>query len=345
MRRLFLAGLAVLGLCVATSCTKLDPPPELSEKNENKPPPSPRTSWVAHSTASQVTGSAMLGMQDMRYQESAVEVEGTADDHPADSTSQGAADAGAPHTQPRDFGPQPIREGMQLEIEGVTQNDEQFQWENYRGHVVVVTFWASWCRGCRDWLSQSEKLIDAYGSKGLLMVGVNSDRDPRPVKGFLERLGIQWENVIDSLSGFPMRDKYQYRYIPHIVVVDRQGKIVGAGIRGQELANKLHELLGPPVNVARAKAGAGKKGRGYGGGMVTEPIAAHFRIRQKLVFDVQIPEALKLFEAEHGFTPRSHDEFLDEVIEKNNIELPELPEGHSYVFNPVKKELMVRRPR
>jgi thiol-disulfide isomerase/thioredoxin len=94
-----------------------------------------------------------------------------------------------------------------------------------------------------------------------------------------------------------------------------------------------------------AKAGVGKKGRGYGGGIYTEPLKARWTIEQKLVFDVKIPKALSLFQATNERYPNSHKEFMKEIIEASSIELPELPAGQEYVYVPEKGKLMVRKAK
>jgi len=96
----------------------------------------------------------------------------------------------------------------------------------------------------------------------------------------------------------------------------------------------------PPVRK-KAEVGVGKKGHYGRSGPVTTPIAAKFRVEERLVFDVQIPQAMQLFKASEGRAPKSHEEFFKRIIRENNIKLPELPVGDRYVYDPQKEELMV----
>lgn len=100
----------------------------------------------------------------------------------------------------------------------------------------------------------------------------------------------------------------------------------------------------PSGSVVKAQAGVGKKGRSYGGGLISEPARQYFGIRQRLVFQIQIPQALKTFKALQGKGPASHDEFMEKVIQQNGISLPELPQGESYEYDVQQEQLMVRRP-
>ena len=107
----------------------------------------------------------------------------------------------------------------------------------------------------------------------------------------------------------------------------------------------------PPVdpNVERVKAekGVGIKGRSldkYEGVIVT-PAKTYFTVRERIVFEIQIPGALNLFNASEGRNPSSHEEFMEKIIEFNNIKLPELRPGEKYVYDPKMNELMVERPK
>jgi hypothetical protein len=106
----------------------------------------------------------------------------------------------------------------------------------------------------------------------------------------------------------------------------------------------------PPAEgeqLEKAEAGAGAKGRDYGGpGFVTTPIETMFRVEDRLAFDVKVPEAMKLYKAEHNNKgPKSHAEFMKVIIEANRIQLPELPAGNSYWYDAKTETLMVRSPK
>lgn len=102
----------------------------------------------------------------------------------------------------------------------------------------------------------------------------------------------------------------------------------------------------PTTELERVKAevGVGKKGRDYGGTYITEVVKARFTAEQRIVFDIQIPKAMQLYEAANGRLPKSHDEFMREIIAANLITLPELPADERYVYDPELRELQVERP-
>ena len=96
----------------------------------------------------------------------------------------------------------------------------------------------------------------------------------------------------------------------------------------------------------KADVGVGKKGRNYGGGIISEPVRSYFRTGQRIVFQIQIPKAMQTYKAMNdGKAPPDHETFMKEIIEENGISLPELIEGESYFYDAEKEELMVQRPR
>jgi hypothetical protein len=100
----------------------------------------------------------------------------------------------------------------------------------------------------------------------------------------------------------------------------------------------------PAATEKKAAVGAGKKGRGYGQGVIATPAATLWAVRERLVFEVQIPQAMSLFKATEGRPPKDHNEYMEKIIKANNIRLPELPEGDLYRYDPKTEQLMVDSP-
>jgi hypothetical protein len=95
----------------------------------------------------------------------------------------------------------------------------------------------------------------------------------------------------------------------------------------------------------KADVGAGEKGSGYGGGIITTPVSVYWRAQERITYQIQIPQAMQLFKANNGRAPESHEEFMEKIIGEQNIDLPELPVGHKYVYDPKEEELMVEHPK
>jgi len=96
--------------------------------------------------------------------------------------------------------------------------------EDYRGKVVIVDFWASWCVPCRrsfPWLDEMQK---KYAADGLVVVGVNMDADQVDANNFLQAHPVDFRIVQDS-EGILAR-RYDVIAMPSSYVIDRSGEIV-----------------------------------------------------------------------------------------------------------------------
>jgi hypothetical protein len=103
-----------------------------------------------------------------------------------------------------------------------------------------------------------------------------------------------------------------------------------------------------PQQAQKAGVGVGAQGRSLEGGsennpatIISAPAATYFRTKEKIVFEIQVPQALNLYMAEKGRNPRNHDEFMRDIVEFNRIPLPKLPAGMVYRFDSEKGELWV----
>lgn len=122
--------------------------------------------------------------------------------------------------------------------------------------------------------------------------------------------------------------------LPAVEIVDSDSNLAGAN--GDESSDEYDRT--------KAEVGVGKKGRNYGGGVISEPIRQYFRAEQRIHL-LNMERALKMYKAEHDKFPKSHDEFMEKIIKVNDIQLPELPDGERYAFDAETGTLMVERPR
>jgi len=132
-------------------------------------------------------------------------------------------------------------------------------------------------------------------------------------------------------------------YVPLLVLM---GLLIWLVLPRLEDISDVGSSAGLPIRGYGVMLLLGVKGRSLDEhqGMLVTPAKAYFSVRERAVFDIQVPEALKLFKATHGNGPRSHDEFMAQIIEANQIQLPELAAGQRYVYDPEKEELQVERP-
>jgi peroxiredoxin len=113
-----------------------------------------------------------------------------------------------------------------------------------RGKVVLIDFWASWCGPCRRENPNVVRLYNAYKSKGFEIYGVSLDDNKDKWQNAITHDGLTWKHVSD-LKGWSSAaaQAYQVSSIPFTVLLDKNGRIIAKGLRGEELEQKLSEIL------------------------------------------------------------------------------------------------------
>ena len=98
-----------------------------------------------------------------------------------------------------------------------------YRLSEYRGEVVALVFWASWCGDCRRELERFERLRRTYGSVGLTVLGVNLDTEPARAAALAGAAGIGYPVLLDA--GKEVSRTYRADDLPLIVLIDRSGAI------------------------------------------------------------------------------------------------------------------------
>lgn len=108
--------------------------------------------------------------------------------------------------------------------------------------------------------------------------------------------------------------------------------------------NKADKKPAAPLakSYQKAESGVGQKGH-YKKGLVTTPVATFFRAQERIAFEIQIPQAMQLFKAMENRPPKDQKEFMDRIIKEHRIQLPELPAGSRYFYDPKTEELLVEQ--
>jgi len=122
---------------------------------------------------------------------------------------------------------------------GVTANGAELDLAQYRGKVVIVDFWASWCKPCRQSIPWLNQMRARYGERGLVIVGVNVDAVHKDAERFLRDVPIDFEVIFDP-AGEIARD-YELTGMPTSLLIDRSGKIVQRYLGFREAQLSAHE--------------------------------------------------------------------------------------------------------
>jgi thiol-disulfide isomerase/thioredoxin len=122
-------------------------------------------------------------------------------------------------------------------------NNKIISTRNFRGKILYIDFWASWCVPCRKLNPELMKIYGKYNHDGFEILGVSIDKDIEKWKKAIATDKLTWENVIES-DGFQgeISTKYDVRGIPTNFLIDREGKVIREDISINELEVVLTEL-------------------------------------------------------------------------------------------------------
>lgn len=113
-----------------------------------------------------------------------------------------------------------------------------------KAKVKIIDFWASWCGPCRAENPHMRKVYEKYKDKGLEIIGVSLDSKKEPWLQAIEKDGLEWLHVSDLMGWECKAAKlYGVRAVPFILVLDENNKIIGSGLRGDEVDACVEKIL------------------------------------------------------------------------------------------------------
>jgi thiol-disulfide isomerase/thioredoxin len=140
------------------------------------------------------------------------------------------------------------------DIAGEDLDGNKFKLSDYRGQVVMLSYWATWCPACMTLAAHERALVKRLEGKPFVLIGVNGDapEDKKKVKLRMEKDQITWRSF---WGGGAIAEKWNVEYWPAIFLIDHNGVIRHRfGVVGPEDLNQAIDPL-----VAAAKKAAGKK--------------------------------------------------------------------------------------
>ena len=127
---------------------------------------------------------------------------------------------------------------------GNTPDGRKVSLSDFKGKVVLLDFWASWCAPCRRENPNVVKLYNRFQGQDFAILGVSLDTDLNKWKDAINNDKLTWDQVSD-LKGWEsdFAVLYNVEEIPQTFLIDKTGKIAGKNLHGKELEDKILELL------------------------------------------------------------------------------------------------------
>src|SRR5919109_585871 len=111
-------------------------------------------------------------------------------------------------------------------------DEQQVSLRQYRGKVVFLNFWATWCIPCREELPAMEQLHQTFRSQGLTILAVNLKESPEQVKAFMDQYHLSFTVLLDH-DGSVFRD-YTVMGLPTTYLISRDGTLLAHGVGGRD---------------------------------------------------------------------------------------------------------------
>jgi thiol-disulfide isomerase/thioredoxin len=134
--------------------------------------------------------------------------------------------------------------GSVIKFAGKAPDGETVDLNGYRGNVVVIQYWASWCEPCKADMTVLKDLAIRYGKKGFQVIGVNLDSEIQAMSNYLRQNPLPWQQVHED-GGLDSRpaNELGIHTLPTMILVDQDGRVVNRNIHVAQLDSELRKLI------------------------------------------------------------------------------------------------------
>lgn len=131
-----------------------------------------------------------------------------------------------------------------LHFSSKTPEGKTISTADYKGSYLLVDFWASWCKPCRDENPELKRIYEKFSDKNFKILGVSFDKDSLAWTKAIADDGLTWDHVSDlRIWKNEAAGLYNIKAIPDNILIGPDGKIIAKTLHGKELEEKLKTLF------------------------------------------------------------------------------------------------------
>ncbi len=140
------------------------------------------------------------------------------------------------------------------DIEGEDLDAAKFRMSDYRGKVILLVFWASWCGPCMGAVPHEKELVEHFKNRPFVLVGVNGDQKKEDATKAIQKHHIPWRSFWNGKEGpgGPIALGWNVRGWPTVYVIDHNGVIRHKYLHGKRLDEPLEKLVAEAETAAKA---------------------------------------------------------------------------------------------
>jgi thiol-disulfide isomerase/thioredoxin len=131
--------------------------------------------------------------------------------------------------------PAPAAEGKDIDGKPVKLSD-------YKGKVVVIDIWATWCGPCRAMIPHERELVKKMADKPFVLVSISADDKVETLKEFIAKEPMPWTHWFNGAQG-GIVEAWNVQFFPTIYVLDAKGVIRYKGVRGKQMDEAVETLV------------------------------------------------------------------------------------------------------
>ena len=128
-------------------------------------------------------------------------------------------------------------------IEMVTEAGKKVNLSDFKGKVLVVDFWASWCGPCRKEIPNMKEYYSNFDKKKVEFLSISIDKDKEKWLKAKQEEDMPWSQTWVEDGGIKVMDTYMFTGIPYIIVLDKKGRIFRKHVRGDAIREAVEEAL------------------------------------------------------------------------------------------------------